>query len=117
MGKLEIRDDSIWIKHIQGDERLRSRISALSAGDVLDLEIDGIVGRWERMRNGADGRPTLGIKPIETMRQVWARHWKANVGSMVSIREVVTADSYLAALTPLMSEWDSAEDEAAYGGL
>lgn len=116
MGKTTIKDDSIWIKHIEGDDELRQRISQLDAGDVVDLEVDGIVGRWERMRDGRDGRPTLGIKPIESMRQVWARLRKDS-GRVVNIREVKTADAYLASLTPLMSEWDSPEDERAYHDL
>jgi hypothetical protein len=116
MAKVKVVDDAIWLRHIEGDQRLQQRIRKLHAGEVLDLEIDGVVGRWERMRDGKDGRPTLGIRPIDAMRQVWAR-LRRDSGRIVDVREVVTADNYLASLTPLLSEWDSPEDERAYRDL
>jgi len=116
MAKVTIKDDSIWLKHIEGDPRLKQRLLNLAADGIIDLEIDGIVGRWQRMKVGKDGRPTPGIKPIEAMRDVWAR-MRQQPGRVVDIREVLTADSYLAALTAVMSEWDSPEDELAYSDL
>jgi hypothetical protein len=113
MATVKINDDAIWLKNIEGSSRLQEKIKALRPGEALDLEIDGIVGKWERMRDGADGRPTLGIKPIAEMREVWAMRR----GRIVRVREVVAADSYLAALTPTLNEWDSPEDDEAYGDL
>ena len=117
MAKVRISDDAIWLKHIEGDPRLEDRIRSMSAGDLLDLEVNGIVGRWQRMRDGTDGRPTYGLRPIAEMRNVWARFRKEATGRIVDVREVQTADTYLATLTPLLSEWDSPEDEAAYRDL
>jgi hypothetical protein len=111
-----INDDSIWIRNIEGDPRLRERIAGLRPGEVIDLEVDGIVGKWEKMRKGRDGRPTLGIKPIAEMRSVWARLRREGKRT-VGIREVVAADTYLASLTPLLSEWDTPEDEEAFRDL
>ena len=111
-----INDDAIWAKNIDGNPGLRNQIRAMRPGEVIDLEVDGIVGKWERMRNGKDGRPTFGIKPIAEMRQVWAR-LRAQSGKVVAIRPVITADSYLAALTPVLSEWDSTQDDEAYRDL
>jgi hypothetical protein len=68
------------------------------------------------MKVGKDGRITDGIEPIAEMREVWARLQRSR-GRIVDIREVTTADSYLSSLTPLLSEWDSPEDEAAYRDL
>ncbi|HMN86556.1 MAG TPA: hypothetical protein PKA74_11275 [Bauldia sp.] len=116
MGLTTIHDDAIWARNVEGDPALSARIRALAPGEVIDLEVDGIVGRWERMRTGRDGRPTLGIKPIGEMRRVWAR-LRSEGRRIVPIREVLLADSYLAALAPALSEWDSPEDEAAYGDL
>jgi mRNA-degrading endonuclease toxin of MazEF toxin-antitoxin module len=112
MAKVTIRDNSIWLRHIEGDNRLVRRLDGLGQDDVIELEVNGIVGRWQRMRPGKDGRDTPGIKPIDAMREVWAR-MQSQRGKIVDIREARTADSYLAALTPLMSEWDSPEDEEA----
>lgn len=116
MATVKINDDAIWVKHIEGSEPLRDRIRALRAGDVVELEVDGIVGKWERMRDGRDGRPTLGIKPISHMKAVWAK-LRAQSDRIVDLREVTTADAYLQGLAGTLSEWDSPEDEAAYADL
>lgn len=116
MGYLQIRDDSIWVKHIDGDKALRDRLTSLRPGETIELDVGGIVGSWEKMRDGADGRPTSGIKPAGPMREVWKR-MQARRGEIVPVREIATAETYLAALTPLMSEWNSPEDEDAYRDL
>jgi hypothetical protein len=116
MATTKINDDAIWVKNIDGDSHLRERLIGLRPGQVIDLEVDGVVGKWERMRTGKDGRPTLGIKPIAEMRSVWAR-LRRQGQKTVGIREVVAADTYLASLTPLLSEWDSPEDEKAFRDL
>jgi hypothetical protein len=112
----DIVDDAIWVKRIDGSPELQKRIAALKPGEVIDLEVDGIVGRWERMRTGKDGRPTRAIKPISEMREVWAR-LRRQGKKIVSIREVVMADSYLAALADILDEWNSPEDEEAFRDL
>jgi hypothetical protein len=116
MAFITINDDAIWARNVDGDPALGDRIRSLAPGEVIDLEVAGIVGKWERMRTGRDGRPTYGVKPIGDMRAVWARLRREGKRT-VPVREVVLADSYLAALSPVLSEWDSAEDEAAYGDL
>lgn len=116
MATVAVRDDAIWIKHIEGDPVLRARIGEMAAGDTIDLEVDGVVGRWERMRDGKDGRPTFGIKPVEAMRLVWA-DFRRSDRHTVHVREVRNADSYLKAVAATLSEWNSAEDEIAYRDL
>jgi len=116
MATVTIRDDAIWISHIEGSRALQERLRRLPAGEALDLEVDGIVGTWERMRDGRDGRPTPGIKPISHMKQVWAE-MRQKTGRTVKIREVVTAESYLSAVSRTLEEWNSPEDEAAYADL
>ena len=116
MATVTIRDDAIWISHIEGGGTLQDRLRKLSAGDVLDLEVDGVVGTWERMQDGRDGRPTPGIKPISHMKKVWAE-MRRKTGRTVPIREVVTAETYLSAVSDMLEEWNSPEDEAAYADL
>jgi hypothetical protein len=116
MASTQINDDAIWVKNIDAGPELKDRILALRPGEVIDLEVDGIVGRWERMRSGKDGRQTYGIKPIAEMREVWAR-LRQQGKKVVNIREVVLADSYLAALAQTLNEWDSPEDDEAYRDL
>jgi hypothetical protein len=117
MATIRVNDDAIWIKSIEGNASLQERIRALRPGDVLDLEVNGIVGKWQRMRDGRDGRPTLGIKPIAEMREVWARLRRSGEPKVVAVREITTADSYLAALSSTLGEWDSKEDDEAYRDL
>ncbi len=116
MATVRINDDAVWVKSVEGSPELQTRIKSLKAGEVLDLEVDGIVGKWERMRDGRDGRPTFGIRPIGEMRQVWARLRKAS-RTTVPVREVIVADTYLASLAPTLNEWDSGEDAEAYRDL
>lgn len=116
MGKVKISDNSIWLKHIENDTPLRSRLKALRPGETVELEVGGIVGRWERMRDGKDGRPTEGIKPIESMRDVWLKMQRER-GRVVEVRQVLLADSYLAALSDTLDEWNSPEDEEAFRDL
>jgi hypothetical protein len=116
MAVVHIRDDAIWLKHIEGDVKLQELIRQLAAGETLELEVGGVRGKWQRMRDGRDGRPTYGIRPLWAMKLVWAM-WRSEAARAVEIREVPTSDSYLAALRALLSEWDSPEDELAYGDL
>jgi len=116
MGYVEIRDDAVWAKQIEGSKALKDRIVTLAPGDIVELEVDGIVGKWERMRNGKDGRPTMGIKPVGPMREIW-KQWQSRRGEIVEVREVHKADSYLAALSGTLSEWNSPEDEEAFRDL
>ena len=116
MAKVRIQDDAIWVRHIEGDPRLGERITRLEAGQVIELEVDGIVGRWQRMRSERDERTPVGIEPMDAMRDVWAT-LRRSPGRLVDIREVPATDTYLAMLNTTLSEWDSPEDEAAYRDL
>ena len=116
MGYIEISDDLLWTKNIQGDSELQDRITKLPAGAVIDLEIDGIVGNWQKAKVGKDGRPTAAVKPVGPMREIWKR-FQARRGEIVVIRETRTADNYLKALSGTLSEWNSPEDEEAFRDL
>ena len=116
MGRLKIRDDVIWISHIEGDEGLRRRVQSLGGGALIELEVGGIVGQWQKMKTGRDGRPTTAIKPVGAMREVW-KQFQVRRGEIIPIRETQTADGYLASLRATLSEWDSPEDDEAFRDL
>lgn len=116
MAYAKINDDAMWAKRIEGGKALKQRILSLTPGEVIELEVDGIVGRWEKMRTGSDGRATPGIKPIGPMKEVWKR-LQARRGEVVEVREVRTADAYLEALSNTLSEWNSPADEEAFRDL
>ena len=116
MAYVKIKDDALWATHIEGDDRLRDRLLRLPSGASVDLEIGGIVGAWVKMKDGKDGRPTPGLRPIGSMQDVWKR-FQGRRGKTVTIRETRTADSYLEALSGTLSEWNSPEDEEAFRDL
>jgi hypothetical protein len=116
MGYVKIRDDLLWAKQIEGDNELRDRLINLPPGATIDLEVDGIVGSWEKARTGKDGRPTAAVKPVGPMREIW-KHFQARRGEIVRVNETRTADSYLKALSETLSEWNSPEDDEAFRDL
>lgn len=71
VGEVEVRDNALWIRHICGDPALRERLLGLPAGMSVVLEVDGFRGRWEKMKDGTDGRPTNGLKPVGPARAQW----------------------------------------------
>jgi hypothetical protein len=48
MGKVKVVDDLIVLDRIEQDEPLKRRLRALSSGTGIDLDVNGVVGRWER---------------------------------------------------------------------
>jgi hypothetical protein len=116
MASVEIRDDTIWVNHIEGGKIRKDRIISLAPGEVIELEVDGIVGSWEKTRIGKDGRPQQSIKPIGNMKTVWKR-FQTRRHERVAVREVRTADAYLEALGDIMTEWNSPQDEEAFRDL
>ena len=116
MGQIKISDDIIWAKHIENDAALRERIANLGPGSTIDLEIGGICGTWAKASIGKDGRPTLAIKPLGSMKDVW-KNFQSRRGEYVTGRQTQLADSYLASLRGTLSEWDSLEDNEAFRDL
>jgi hypothetical protein len=84
-GLVEIRDYALWPKHIYHDQSLKEHILAMSAGDLIELEVDGFRGMWAKMDDGKDGRPTPGIKGIGKAREHW-HGLQAKRGELVSIK-------------------------------
>ncbi len=115
MATMVIRDNALWIKHIEGDAAFRARLNALKQDSRIDLVVDGRRTRWLKMRDGQDGRPTQGLKPAPETFPFWA-DMQARRGEMISI---MPADepAHLQALAATLSEWDDAEDETAYAHL
>lgn len=56
MGKVKVIDDLILLDRIEQDEPLKRRLRALSSGTGIDLDVDGVVGRWERTVIDIDGQ-------------------------------------------------------------
>ena len=86
MSLVEVRDHVLWAEHIHGNDPLKTEITELSAGCLIELEIDGFLGTWEKMADGKDGRPTFGIKPRGTAQTRW-HELQARRGACVTIQK------------------------------
>lgn len=119
MGRLVIRDNALWTKHIEDDPEIVRRILALQADSPITLIIDGTPVHFRKMRDGADGRPTPGLRPATQSKAFWD-DMQLRRGEIVPVRlegAGPSLDPYLASIEPLLSEWMSPEDAAAYDGL
>ena len=111
-----VEDVAIWFKHVR-DAGLRRKLDALSEDEMIYLEVGGVVGRWRRMRQGKNLRPTEAIKPDGSMQAIWNEWFKTRKGETIEIREVTLADDYLREGSLLFPEGTSPEDEAAFRDL
>jgi hypothetical protein len=119
VGYVRLNDDAIWASRIEGDDVLRAQILTLAAGESIELEVDGNVGTWVRMRDGRDGRPTFGLRPVGPMRDIW-KSMQARRGEVLKVRRAVRGGdlNYLRMIQQsLAEEWDSPEDDEAYRDL
>jgi hypothetical protein len=115
MATMVIRDDALWIKHIEGDAAFRSRLMALRQDASISLVVAGRRTRWLKMRDGRDGRPTQGLRPAPESFEFW-KDMQSRRGEMVSIT-AADENTHLKALATTLSEWDDPADEAAYAHL
>ena len=109
-------DDVIWLKNVDADQNTLALLRQLPEKTRLQLEIEGIRSDWERMADGKDGRPTLGLKPVGKTLQFW-KSMRDRRGDFLNFKIVDPRDSYLAAVQATLSEWESKEDEAAFDDL
>jgi hypothetical protein len=116
MGTFLNNDDAIWLKHVNADRNTVALLRQLRAGTKLKLEIEGVKGDWERMADGKDGRPTLGLKPVGKTVGFW-KSMKTRRGEYFEFRIVDPRNSYLSAVQATLSERNSPEDERAFRDL
>ena len=109
-------DDVIWLKHISADSDTVALLVQIPARTKLQLEIEGTRGEWERMADGRDGRPTLGLKPVGRTVSFW-KAMRSRRGDHLEFRVVDPRDTYLADVQATLSEWDSEKEEKAFHDL
>jgi hypothetical protein len=88
MASTTVSDYVIWAKHIHDDPELAQRVLAMWAGQTIQLEVDGIRGTWRKMEDGADGRPTPGIRPVGAAQEVWRYLYRRRRGEVVTLKVV-----------------------------
>ncbi len=84
MAVATVSDVVIWSKHIQGGD-LSDRLLALRGGETVSLVVDGVKGSWCKMRDGKDGRPTPGIRPVGNAQKFWQELFQSRKGEAVTI--------------------------------
>ena len=87
MAQTTVRDVVIWTKHVRGDDMAR-RLAALPEDAEITLRVDGVSGRWCKMRNGKDGRPTSGLRPVGRAQAFWQSLFESRRGESVSVELV-----------------------------
>jgi hypothetical protein len=88
MATTAVSDYVIWTKHIHDDPELVERLRLMWAGQTIQLEVDGVRGTWRKMDDGADGRPTPGLRPIGAAQEVWRYLFKRRRGEVVTLKVV-----------------------------
>lgn len=86
MAQVQVRDYSIWTKHIHGDAALVARLESLAAGQTVCLRVAGTTGVWKKMAdNSASGAPMQGLKPLAAARTHWKGLYETNAGELVEL--------------------------------
>jgi hypothetical protein len=116
MGTLLNNDDAIWLKTVTADQMTVSYLRQLPAGSRIRLAIEGTPGEWEKMADGRDGRPTLGLKPVGRTREYW-KGLKHRRGKLLDFKVLDPRDALISDIEASLTEWDSKEDEAAFRDL
>ena len=109
-------DDAIWLKNVNADNNTIAVLRQIPAGTKLKLEVEGVPGDWQRMADGKDGRPTLGLKPVGKTLEFW-KSLKQRRGEHLEFKIVDPRDTYLSDVQATLSEWESEEDEKAFNDL
>ena len=84
MAQTAVKGPVIWAKHIHGED-VQARVLALKGGEAIELVVDGRRGPWVRMKEGADGRPTPGIRPVGRAREAWSALCAGRRGELVQV--------------------------------
>jgi len=92
-----VRDVVIWTKHVHGGDTAQ-RLSGLPGDAEVTLIVDGVRGRWCKMRDGKDGRPTAGLRPVGRAQSFWQTLFESRRGESVSIELESSAEVGLADL-------------------
>lgn len=86
MALVEIRDRSIWQKHVAGSPELVQRLAALAPEEKINLKVAGKRGLWVKMRAQPTGEPTPGIRPGDAAASaLWGELYATRRGEFVEI--------------------------------
>ena len=110
MGKAKVGTVIILLDEIEDDDALVLRLRALSRGTVVDLEVAGRRGRWERamIELGPNERAGAVVSLGEAMSY---RKALGDVPRFADIREIVPSEVQLATFGLRYNPWDTPENQ------
>ncbi len=88
MADLFCNDVCLWVKHI-GSRQLRVILLSLEPGSKVWLSLDGDAVQFERMQDGADGRSTLGFRPVGDTASLWLDRFKQGKSTYIEEVEII----------------------------
>jgi hypothetical protein len=81
--RVQIRDDSLWISHVEGNDALRNQLAAVPPQARVTLRVGGRPQVFVKMRKGAQG-----LVPVDGRRGVWGELYRERPGAVVEIEAV-----------------------------
>ena len=82
----EVRDRSIWQKHIAGGPEVVAQVDALKPGEEVSLRVAGKRTRWAKVRSQPTGKAIAGLRPADSAAsKVWAELYATQRGKFVEI--------------------------------
>ena len=79
---VQVRDDVIWVSHIENAPDLIPMIIGMAPGEIIRLCVDGFHGSWEKLPNQNTGHA---LRPIGEAKVHWQSVYKALYRTCTSI--------------------------------
>ena len=73
MSFVEARNYALWVEQIHGNPELKARITAMEAGESIELEVEGVRSQWRKIVLPGKAGPRHGL----TTSGEAQRHWHA----------------------------------------
>lgn len=80
VGRIEIRDDSLWPHHVYGDPALRQALFDLPPETIIGLRVNGALGEYLKMK-----APGMGLRPVGPAKERWQALYHAHKRELVDI--------------------------------
>jgi hypothetical protein len=71
MGTVRITDVMIWAKQIEGDDELVALINCMEPHLLIELEINGFKGFWQKTNQNPEHQTGHALKPRDCVKQYW----------------------------------------------
>lgn len=118
--QIRVQDDIILAAHVADAPVLFERIVTLRPGESIRLSVNGVHGTWVKISMHHRDGTRHGLAPVGAMAEIW-KSLRSSADSSVDLEILPPinhqTDDYLRLVETSMPEWNTQEDEEAYGGL